>query len=152
MTERAVGSTEPKSFADVSWELDLAAAKSIRYHAYRRSFWQSLDHACKVLSIFTGTAVVVSVLNSGTMSVILAIFVEIFSTADVVFSFGDRVNSYDKLYRDWSDLRQQVILIKKDDCEALIKMKARRIEIEQSEPSIIPSLWLSKQPAEFAGG
>jgi hypothetical protein len=43
------------------WGIDFDVSKSMRYHAYRRSYWDSLDHWTKILVLISGTAVLASI-------------------------------------------------------------------------------------------
>lgn len=122
---------------DQLWSLDFDAGKSIRYHAYRRSFWQSLDHWSKVLSIVTGAAVVVAVFGQNTVwAKILALLVACTSAADVVLGFGDKANLHDGLYRDWCRLQQKIAALeaRTPTNVDIAEMKARRLRIEREEP------------------
>lgn len=126
---------------DQQWDLDFSFAKSIRYHAYRRSFWQALDHWSKILSVITGTAVVVTALgNYGSTSKVMAIGVALTSAADVIFGFGDRANRHDNLYRDWCRLQQRLLEKTELSLGDIAKFKAKRLRIERDEPGVIDLL------------
>jgi hypothetical protein len=74
------------SFDDDTFALDFDVAKSIRYHAYRCSFWDAMGNLSKILTIISGSAVLVTIVPDMPLySKILAIIVALTSAADVLF-------------------------------------------------------------------
>src|ERR1700687_4189820 len=89
--------------------LDFDVSKSIRYHAYRRSFWDAADNWAKILTIISGAAVLVSIIGSNNLvATIFAFVVAVTSTMDVVLGFSRRARTHDGLYRAFSRLAQDI--------------------------------------------
>ena len=147
MTGNPTGpATSDDRLEDVRWRLDFSAAKSVRYHAYRRAFWKSLDHWSKILSVISGTAVVVTALGKNPeVAGWLAIVVAVTSSADVVFGFGDRANRHDALYRDWCRFQEKLAELVRPTEEDIRAMQARRFRIEREEPTTLD--WLERRCA-----
>ncbi len=128
------------------WNIDFDVSKSIRYHAYRRSFWDRLDYSSKVLTIVSGTAVLISIMGSNNpVATGFAFLVAIASALDVVLGFSQRMKVHDALYRAFSMLGQEIAdsetLTEKD----ILKWRRRRLEIEMDEPGAID--WLERRCA-----
>lgn len=129
---------------DELWSLDFDVGKSIRYHAYRRSFWSAFDHWSKILSIVTGAAVVVTAFekNGAGLTQLFAIVVALSSAADVVLGFSDRANKHDQLYKDWCRLQSKIVALeaKTPTLPEVVELKNRRLRIERDEPGVIDLL------------
>lgn len=129
------------------WDLDFSVAKSIGYHAYRRSFWDVLDRWSKVLTILTGAGVIISIVGSDhhdtAWSIALAALVAIFSAADIVLGFSTKARDHDGLYRAFSRLLQDIAEQDQPTRVDLAQWKRRRLEIEMDEPTALD--WLERR-------
>jgi hypothetical protein len=131
---------------DERWNVDFSVSKSIRYHAYRRSFWDMLDKWSKVLSVISGTAVVVSVLkDSPFWTAMFAVVVALMSSADLVLGFGESARLHDALYRRFSRLSQDIAENLKPSEEQIAGWRRQRLEIEMDEPGTMD--WLERRCA-----
>ncbi len=129
---------------DPQWAIDFAVAKSIRYHAYRRAFWQALDRWTKILTIVTGTGVLISYLKDApTISGILAAAVALMSSLDLVLGFSSNERQHDDLYRAFSLLAQDIADCDQPSRETIAKWRRRRLEIEMNEPTAMD--WLERR-------
>ena len=75
------------------WNLDFVVSKSIRYHSYRRAFWDNWDRLAKVLTILSGTAVLITLIGADkdtTTSIVFAAIVAVVSAADLVVGFSGK--------------------------------------------------------------
>ena len=128
------------------WNIDFGVSKSMRYHSYRRWFWDSVDNGAKILTIVSGTAVLVSIIGSDTrVAVWCAFVVAFFSAADVVLGFSNRARTHDGLYRAFSGLAQDVAENDTPTERDVSKWRRRRLEIEMEEPGVID--WLERRCA-----
>jgi hypothetical protein len=128
------------------WDLDFQIAKSIRYHAYRRSFWESCDYVSKILSVVSGASVIMSLLGENEpLAKVLAAVVAITSAADVVLGFGTKAKRHDRLYRDFSLLAMRLAELLNPTEADLAAIRRRRLEVEMEEPGIID--WLERRCA-----
>jgi energy-coupling factor transporter transmembrane protein EcfT len=85
--------------------IDFDVAKSIRYHAYRRSFWDAADNTSKILTVVSGMAVLVSIIGSNNpVAIGFAFVVAVTGAMDVVLGFSARARTHDGLYRAFSRL------------------------------------------------
>src|ERR1700731_4642613 len=99
-----------EALLDARWNVDFGVAKSMRYHAYRRSFWEVTDYWTKVITVVSGTAVLVSLLSQHPyLEMTFAFAVAIASAADVVLGFSERAKVHDSLYRHFCMLARDIV-------------------------------------------
>jgi hypothetical protein len=127
-------------------DIDIDAAKCRRYHDYIRSYWHSLDYWTKVLSVFSGTATFVSALQGWELATkILAFFLALLTSADVVLGFADQGKKHDDLYKRFSDLGVEIELCATPSEADIRRWRAERIKIEGGEPPARD--WLERRSA-----
>lgn len=123
------------------WGLDFDVTKSIRYHSYRRSFWDRWDYFTKVVSILTGASVLVSIVgDSKGWATFFSFIVAASSAADVVLGFSNRARRHDSLYRDFYLLAIRIAEIETPMPSDIAQIRRRRLELEMEEPGIIDLL------------
>lgn len=126
------------------WNIDFDVAKSIRYHAYRRSFWDTVDNGSKILTVISGTAVLISIIGSSHGFATGFAFVVAFASAmDVVLGFSNRARTHDGLYRAFSRLAQDISENSSPTEANINQWRRRRLEIEMDEPGVID--WLERR-------
>lgn len=126
---------------DRQWALDFAAAKSMRYHSYRRSFWQSLDAWTKAITLLSGTAVLVSFFaHRHDLAEGFAFAVAAFSAADVILGFSKRASEHDGLYRAFCGFRADIVETAEPTEKKIVAWERRRLEIEMDEPGVLDLL------------
>lgn len=127
--------------SDERWNLDFVVSKSIRYHAYRRSFWDTLNNFSKTLTIVSGTAVLVTLVGAYKIAATtMAIIVALTSATDLVLGFSEKARSHDGLYRAFSLLAQDIAENENPDEQTISRWRRRRLEIEMDEPFIVDLL------------
>ena len=137
---------EIEEIKDEVWRLDFGISKSLRYHAYRRSFWEHWDYFAKITSAVSGTAVLVSALARWPEYIAgLSLVVALSSTADSVLGFGNRAKLHDKLYREFAMLGMRLEETALPGEAELKSIRRRRLEIEMEEPTTIG--WLERRCA-----
>jgi hypothetical protein len=116
--------------------------RSIRYHSRRSAFFGSVSRWGKTLSLFSGMGVVASVLKSGgTMTLVTAVLVGLFSAMDLAFGFSDKERLHDELKRRWIALEREIVLGESSLSEQWMKLKiSERLEIETDEPPVVDTL------------
>jgi hypothetical protein len=128
------------------WDIDFGVAKSIRYHAYRRSFWDGVDRFSKIVTVVSGVAVFVSIIGDNTqLAKYCALLVAIMSALDVVIGLSNFAKLHDGLYRDFSLLYQRICEIGSPSDADILQWRRRRLEIEMNEPGVID--WLERRCA-----
>jgi hypothetical protein len=126
------------------WNLDFDVSKSIRYHAYRRSFWDAADNLAKIVTIISGAAVLVSIIGSNNpIATIFAFVVALTGSLDVVLGFSRRARMHDGLYREFSRLAQDIAESSAPTETEINAWRRRRLEIEMDEPGVID--WLERR-------
>jgi hypothetical protein len=128
------------------WNIDFSVSKSIRYHAYRRSFWEAADNGSKILTVVSGTAVLISIIGfNNALATGFAFVVAIASAMDVVLGFSSRARAHDGLYRAFSLLAQDISENSAPMEADIVRWRRRRLEIEMDEPGVID--WLERRCA-----
>lgn len=123
------------------WNIDFGVSKSIRYHAYRRSFWDVWGNITNVLTIISGTSVLISLLaKAPSYALALSVIVTLTSAADIVLRFSQKARDHDGLYRGFSRLAQDIAEVDHPTSSTLAAWRRRRLEIEMDEPFIIDLL------------
>ncbi|HEY5238135.1 MAG TPA: hypothetical protein VIJ62_07125 [Rhizomicrobium sp.] len=131
---------------DEQWNIDFSVAKSMRYHAYRRSFWEMLDNWTKCLVVFSGTAVLVSIVGEKTFLAQLFAFVVAFLSAiDVVLGFSSRARTHDSLYKQFCRLQSEISKVTQPTEANIAAWRSSRLEIELEEPTTLD--WLERRSA-----
>lgn len=126
---------------DEQWRLDFTVSKSLRYHAYRRAFWDTIDRWSKIITIVSGASVLVTIVGKhNAWATGLAIVVAIASAADVVIGFSKSARDHDMLYRAFSRLAQDIAGTEKPNEQDIYAWRRRLLEIEMDEPFIIDLL------------
>jgi len=129
---------------DERWNIDFGVAKSMRYHAYRRSFWEMCDYWTKVLTWLSGTAVLVALIGEhGTWAEVFAFIVAFVSAADIILGFSAKTKQHNVLYREFCLLGQEIAETLTPTAEQVAKWRRRRLEIEMDEPG--PIDWLERR-------
>ena len=119
-------------------DLDFDVAKSMRYHSYRRAFWDSVDNASKILTIISGTAVLVTLVGKAPVwPEVLAVVVAVASACDVVLGFSIQARAHDGLYRSFSRLAQELSEHESPTEQQIFAWRKQRIEIEMDEPTVM---------------
>jgi hypothetical protein len=126
---------------DERWDLDFTVSKSLRYHSYRRAFWDTIDRWSKIVTIVSGTSVLVSIVGDHSVWAFgLAIVVAIASAADVVIGFSKSARDHDMLYRAFSHLAQDMAGTENLTQKDIYSWRRRLLEIEMDEPFIVDLL------------
>ncbi len=148
-------SVNTEDWENVGYGLSFGVAKSIRYHAYRRKFFDAADKVTKVLVIGTGGATFVSLSSEPTSpnAKWLALVVAGLTAFDIIVGFSQIARLHDKLYRDFASLARSIAKSSSPNQEQIMEWQERRLEIETEEPGVLD--WLerrcSKEEAEARG-
>ena len=135
---------EPKETAaaaapEVSaYALDFAVAKSIRYHAKMRRFFDRLHQISVAISALTASAAVATLTVAGgdhRLALWLSAAVALVTTLDLVIGFSERARTYDGLLRRFSDLRVRLVRNPAPSAAEMRAFMADRLEIEKDEPT-----------------
>ena len=123
------------------WNIDFDVAKSMRYHAYRRSFFETADRIAKILTLISGMAAFATLIAWGqTFGLIATGVVSVVAAIDIVVGFSQKALRHDHLYRDFSMLSQDIARTLTPTPEDVGGWVVRRREIEMREPGIIDLL------------
>lgn len=123
------------------WNVDFGVAKSLRYHAYRRDFWDRLDITAKILTGVSGGGVLLTTIQSSPyLAARFAVVVALTSLVDVVLRFARRARTHDGLYRDFSLLAQDIAAKEKPTMVDVSRWRKKRLAIEAKEPGVLDLL------------
>jgi len=129
---------------DAKWDVDFDVAKSMRYHAYRRSFWEMCDYLNKVLTWLAGSAVLVALIGShAILAEVFAFCVAFLSASDIIFGFGTKARTHNGLYRSFCMLGQNIVEILHPTETQIAEWRRRRLELEMDEPGVLD--WLERR-------
>ncbi len=120
-------------------------AKSMRYHAYRRSFFDKLDKAVKIACVGTGGATFLLLASSQETwwAKVCALLVASLTAFDIIIGFGNAARAHDKLYRDFTLLAREIARTTGLNETKLAEWAERRLEIETEEPGTMD--WLERE-------
>ena len=121
-----------------AYALDFAVAKSIRYHAKMRRFFDRLHQISVAISALTASAAVATLTVAGgdrRLALWLSAAVACVTTLDLVIGFSERARTYDGLLRRFSDLRVRLVRNPAPSTAELRILMADRLEIEKDEPT-----------------
>ena len=126
------------------YHISFDVAKSMRYHAYRRSFFDRLDKLVKVASIGTGGATFLFLASSQETwwATVCALLVTSLTAFDTIIGFGNVARAHDKLYRDFTLLAREIARTTELSEAKLAEWAERRLEIEMEEPGTMD--WLER--------
>ncbi len=137
-----------------TYGISFDVAKSMRYHAYRRSFFDNLDRLAKLLIIGTGGATFLLVTNQASgWAKACSLAIAVLTAFDIIVGFSKSARVHDKLYRDFALLAREIAKAVDLSETKLAEWAERRLEIETEEPGTKD--WLerrcSREEAEARG-
>lgn len=130
--------------------LGFDVAKSMRYHAYRRGFFDKLDKAIKIITVGTGGATFL-ILVSGQdthWAKACALVLSILTAFDVIIGFSNAARVHDKLYRDFALLARDIAKATQLTEADIAEWTEHRLEIKTEEPGTLD--WLERRCAREA--
>jgi hypothetical protein len=116
--------------------------KSIRYHNYRRRFFERLSVTSDFLVIASGTTVVGFASAGGTdhhvWTIAFGALTAIVGSLDLVIGYSNKARDYRDLARDFGQLEIKMMEAGETcDDKTQIALRKRRLEIEQNEPPVM---------------
>lgn len=114
--------------------------RSIRYHARRRMFFDSLYKWTQILSLISGSAtaaIVLSKYGNDVLTISLAAAVAIFSAVNLVFGFAGYARLHNDLVQKFTDLEKRIILETVATIDSINALTADRLDIEAGEPPVL---------------
>lgn len=114
--------------------------RSVRYHARRRMFFDSLYKWSQVLALLSGSAtvaVISSKYSDGILAIWLAGAVAVFSALNLVFGFAGSARLYSGLAQKFIALEKRIILETNPSMDSLNAFIVERLDIEADEPPIL---------------
>lgn len=115
------------------WALDFAVAVSIRYHAKRRSFFESLNIGKKWLTAMSGAAIAAALFQKigSPWYEILGFLISGLSLADLAIDFSRRARMYEDLGKRFNKLHADMTRV---NYSLTDDFHRQRLEIERDEP------------------
>ncbi len=129
--------SEENDLEDRWYQLEFIIARSLRYHAKRRAFFERCNQMTRALSaIFSAGAIISVVKHSEWATIASGAIVGIANALDLVFDFSKRAMVYDDLYRRFADLGIKLALTERSD-ECYRQFVKDRLLIEKEEPTLL---------------
>jgi hypothetical protein len=113
--------------------------RSIRYHTYRRKFFDTLGVWTNFLTIVGGSgAVVAAVQSNKVMGMIFGSVAGAIAAFDLVLGFSIRARDHHDLCKSFSELEREMTTADNSRSHELYaKFRNRRLEIQEGEPPIL---------------
>jgi hypothetical protein len=128
------------------WDIDFDVAKSVRYHIYRRSYFEKLDNITKIATLIIGMGAFASVVQGHEKTTLWATMaVSALAAIDIVIGFSARSRRHAELARKFSALGQEIAQSASPAETEIAGWQARRLELEADEPGIVN--WLERRCA-----
>lgn len=122
---------------------DFGVHKSLRYHAKRRAFFDSLHRFAMAIIAITGSAAFFTFFSdASTVSKVAALFAAVASVLELTMSFPERAREHGELYQRFSDLAARLARLDPGTIEpsVLRELRAERLIIEADEPIAMTAL------------
>jgi hypothetical protein len=135
------GAAREKELAGEWYQLDFSIARSLRYHAKRRSFFQRCNQLTRALIAITSAGAIAAFVadNAGGAVVVLGVIVGLATALDLVFDYSQRAMDYDGLYRRFADLNIRWASVDRT-LENYRLLTVERLIIEKEEPTVLAVL------------
>ncbi|HEY2069982.1 MAG TPA: hypothetical protein VGG48_10545 [Rhizomicrobium sp.] len=141
-SSRSINTTSQEvNCAEGDWiKLDFSIARSLRYDAKRRAFFERCNHLTRAVTAITGAGTVASVINGfHWASIVMGATVGIATALDLVVDFSSRAMSYDTLYKRFADLGIKVASSERT-LENYRRFLVEKLVIEKEEPTVLSVL------------
>jgi len=127
------------------WKIEFSVGKSMRYHAYRRAFWERFDQWTRILILIGGTAVFAVIIGNKSpfWSESAAVGVALLAALDIVLDFGGRARRHHDLFRNFCNLAKDIAEHPRPTELEIGQWRARCLELEMGQPGTIG--WLDKR-------
>jgi hypothetical protein len=136
--------------------LGFGVNRSLRYHAKRRAFLDTLHRLSMLLATIGGSGTFVAALGkAGLADIMLQVFAAIVALAvafDRVFNLSEAARTHDNLYRRFSDLATKMDAAEHVTVTLLHAWKSERRRIEKDEPAALSVLNIMCHNQEVIAG
>jgi hypothetical protein len=130
-----------KDDLDGQWlQLGFVIARSLRYDAKRRAFFERCNHLTRAISAIAGAGAVASAWHGSYGATLVAgLIVGIMSSLDLVFDFSKCAMVYDDLYKKYADLGIEVAGADRTAINCRL-LSVKRLIVEREEPTLLAVL------------
>lgn len=131
-----------KKLSDEQYGLLFDVRRSIRYHEYRRNFYQQLHKVTNLLTILMAGAVLVDLAKKGDVAFWLigvSTIAALFSALDMVIGYANQANLHSQLRGRFADLEIAMVTGSNDE-NVWLEYQRQRLLIEKDEPAIYMAL------------
>lgn len=127
----------PKELETQHHELLFTVRKSVRYHTYRRKFYDAFQQVSTGLSLIMGSATVGLALKAYTeITVFTGAIVTIVSIVNLILKTSEKSRSHSDLAKKFIEIEKSVTSTEKIDAASLRKWNTDVLTIEAEEPPI----------------
>lgn len=114
-----------------------AVRRSIRYHNYRRRFFESLATLVQLVTVICGSATVFAVISGWGVAVYVAAMVTVLSAINLVVSPTRKSILHADLAKRFIDLENAINGVVEMDEQQLRDFTQQRLKIERDEPPVL---------------
>jgi hypothetical protein len=111
--------------------------RSIRYHNYRRRFFDNLSTVVQLATVIFGSATVFAVMSGLGVAVYVAAMVTILSAINIVISPVRKSILHAELAKRFIDLENAITGVAEMDEQQLREFEQQRLKIERDEPPVL---------------
>jgi hypothetical protein len=139
------------------WYLLFSVRRSVRYHNYRRKFFDALGLWTNFVTIIGGGGVIVSTTtdhSNPTVTLIIGALISLFAALNLVLGFSTRARDHFDLAKRFTKLEQDMTSIGNAPTEEQYREQSNtRLEIESDEPPInrVLDAWCHNELIRAAG-
>ncbi len=127
------------------WKIEFSVGKSMRYHSYRRQFWERFDQRTRILVLIGGTAVFAAIIGNKSpfWSETAAVGVAVLAAFDIVLDFGGKTRRHHDLFRNFCSLAKEIAANPRPTDVEIGQWRAQCLELGMDQPGQIG--WLDKR-------
>lgn len=128
---------ENQDLKTIQHNLLFEISSSIRYHNYRKRFFDGFHNVAAFLTAISGTAIFMTILagqSNPFIQMVLAAVVAIFSTIDLVIASPAKSREYEDLSRRFIALEKKIMVAENPDSKFFKAVQAEKLSIEADEP------------------
>lgn len=121
--------------------LDFSVHVSLRYHAKRRAWFDSMHRLSMVISAVGGSAALATIASSEPFAAaMISLVVALSGAFNVAFAPAEKARKYDELYRRFAALAAEITGTKAPRADDMQAWQAKKLTIEADEPTVIDIL------------
>lgn len=137
------GSLAPAETAEEAANVDFRTESSLRYHSFRRDFFERLDKGARAAAFFAASGAVGAVVADSGWALWLAIFLAAIQAAMLAWNPGEAARHHTELYRKYSEVAERIAYkgMSRATSQEVLTWDARLTRIEADERPLRLYVW-----------